>query len=435
MKDKITLFCLLSTVLLGVMNSFFFHIAVVPISKDLNISIAFSSWFILGYTIMVTIGSIVYSKLAESIQLKKLYLIALVIFVLFSILGYFMNNFYFLILCRLAQGAGGAAFISLTMVAVMDVLDRALLPIGLAFISFAMALGSGLGPLLSGILLSVTNWHILYLFMSCAIIFIPILYLTFPEMKLEKKTPFDWLGMFYLLISILFLLCALNINFLFIVLCIIFFLLFIRHISTISYPIINKKIFNNSSFVRITSLSFLLFLLLGANVFLLSYIFSSILNLNSVQSGGILFISSVMGGMASIVIGKKMNIENVKNFYKIGLYIFFIGYLIIIFGSMTAIVCISVSICCFVAFSFVQMALNYLLDSVLKESKKIYIGIFNLCNFIGMSIGVALFSKLIVVFNMNICFVFLLVGVIIKACMSNSISAVNNKTTGYDYEC
>ncbi|MEH7288429.1 MFS transporter, partial [Priestia megaterium] len=282
MKDKITLFCLLSTVLLGVMNSFFFHIAVVPISKDLNISIAFSSWFILGYTIMVTIGSIVYSKLAESIQLKKLYLIALVIFVLFSILGYFMNNFYFLILCRLAQGAGGAAFISLTMVAVMDVLDRALLPIGLAFISFAMALGSGLGPLLSGILLSVTNWHILYLFMSCAIIFIPILYLTFPEMKLEKKTPFDWLGMFYLLISILFLLCALNINFLFIVLCIIFFLLFIRHISTISYPIINKKIFNNSSFVRITSLSFLLFLLLGANVFLLSYIFSSILNINSV---------------------------------------------------------------------------------------------------------------------------------------------------------
>jgi DHA2 family metal-tetracycline-proton antiporter-like MFS transporter len=81
------------------------------------------------------------------------------------------------------------------------------------------------------------------------------------------------------------------------------------------------------------------------------------------------------------------------------------------------------------------MALNYLLDSVIKESKKIYIGIFNLCNFIGMSIGVALFSKLIVVFNMNICFVFLLVAVIIKACMSNSISAVNNKTTGYDYEC
>ncbi|MEH6986210.1 hypothetical protein, partial [Priestia megaterium] len=152
-------------------------------------------------------------------------------------------------------------------------------------------------------------------------------------------------------------------------------------------------------------------------------------------SGGILFISSVMGGIASIVIGKKMNIKNVKNFYKIGLYIFFIGYLIIIFGSKTAIVCISVSICCFVAFSFVQMALNYLLDSVLKESKKIYIGIFNLCNFIGMSIGVALFSKLIVVFNMNICFVFLLVAVIIKACMSNSISAVNNKTKGYDYEC
>ncbi|MGG2085488.1 MFS transporter [Priestia aryabhattai] len=433
MKDKITLFCLLSTVLLGVMNSFFFHIAIVPISKDLHISIAFSSWFILGYTIMVTIGSIVYSKLAESIQLKKLYLIALVIFVLFSILGYFMNNFYFLILCRLAQGIGGAAFISLTMVTVMDVLDRALLPIGLAFISLAMALGSGLGPLLSGILLSVTNWHILYLFMSCAIIFIPILYLTFPEMKLEKKTPFDWLGMFYLLISILFLLCALNINFLFIVLCIIFFLLFIRHISVISYPIINKKIFNNSSFVRITSLSFLLFLLLGANVFLLSYIFSSILNFNSVQSGGIFFISSLMGGTASIVIGKRMNIKNVKNFYKIGLYIFSIGYLISIFGSMISILWILVSICCFIAFSFVQMALNYLLDSALKESKKIYIGIFNLCNFIGMSIGVALFSKLIVIFNVNICFIFLLATLIIKACMSNSIIAVKNKTKGYYY--
>ncbi|MCY1119508.1 MFS transporter [Bacillus safensis] len=419
MRDKITLFCLLSTVLLGVMNSFFFHIAIVPISKDLNISIAFSSWFILGYTVMVTIGSIVYSKLAESIQLKKLYLIALVIFVLFSILGYFTNDFYFLILCRLAQGVGGAAFISLTMVAVMDVLDRSLLPIGLAFISFAMALGSGLGPLLSGILLSLTNWHILYLFMSCAIIFIPILYLTFPEIKLEKKSPFDWLGMFYLLMCILFLLCALNISFLFIVLCIIFSLLFIRHISVIHYPIINKNIFNNSAFVRITGLSFLLFLLLGANVFLLSYIFSSILKFNSIQSGGILFISSLMGGMASIVIGKRMSNKNVKNLYKIGLYIFSIGYLISIFDLKIPIVCISTSICCFIAFSLVQIALNYLLDSALKESKKIYIGIFNLFNFIGMSIGVALFSKLIIIFNINICFVFLLATVIIKGFISN----------------
>ncbi|MEK3786542.1 MFS transporter [Paenibacillus sp. FSL K6-1230] len=215
MKNKIILFCLLSTVLLGVMNSFFFNLALVPIAKDLHISISFSSWFILGYSIMVTVGSIVYSKLAESIQLKKLYLFALVIFVLFSILGFFMDHFYLLVLCRIAQGVGGAAFISLTMVAIIDVLDRALLPIGLAFISFAMALGSGLGPLLSGIILSTTDWHMLFLFMSCAIIFIPILYFTFPETNVENKTPFDWFGTFHLLLCILFLLCALNINFLF----------------------------------------------------------------------------------------------------------------------------------------------------------------------------------------------------------------------------
>lgn len=278
MKNKIILFCLLSTVLLGVMNSFFFNLALVPIAKDLKISISFSSWFILGYSIMVTVGSIIYSKLAESIQLKKLYLFALVIFVLFSILGFFMDHFYLLVLSRMAQGVGGAAFISLTMVAIIDVLDRALLPIGLAFISFAMALGSGLGPLLSGLILSITDWHMLFLFMSCAIIFIPILYFTFPENKVENKTPFDWLGTFYLLLCILFLLCALNINFLFIIFCGLFSLLFIRHINTVSYPIIDKKIFNNTIFVRIASLSFLLFFLLGANVFLLSYIFSYTFN-------------------------------------------------------------------------------------------------------------------------------------------------------------
>lgn len=425
MKNKIILFCLLSTVLIGVMNSFFFNLALVPIAKDLNISISFSSWFILGYSIMVTVGSIVYSNLAESIQLKKLYLFALVIFVLFSILGYFMNDFYLLILCRLAQGIGGAAFISLTMVAIMEVLDRALLPIGLAFISFAMALGSGLGPLLSGILLAVTNWHILFLFMSCAIIFIPILYFTFPETKLEKKTPFDWLGTFYLLLYILFLLCALNINILFIVLCSIFFLLFIRHINTVSYPIINKKIFNNTIFVRITSLSFLLFFLLGANIFLLSYIFSY--TFNPIQSGIFFFISALIGGIASIVIGKNMTNENVKKFYRIGLYIFFIGYLISILNSKIGIVYISTSVCCFIAFSVVQVALNNLLDLELKESKKISIGVYNLCNFIGMSIGVALFSKLVIIFNINICFIFLSATVIIKGFMSNNI----NTAKGY----
>ncbi|OMF69893.1 hypothetical protein BK143_20125 [Paenibacillus peoriae] len=420
MKNKIILFCLLSTVLLGVMNSFFFNLALVPIAKDLNISISFSSWFILGYSIMVTVGSIIYSKLAESIQLKKLYLFALVIFVLFSILGFFMDHFYLLVLSRMAQGVGGAAFISLTMVAIIDVLDRALLPIGLAFISFAMALGSGLGPLLSGIILSITDWHMLFLFMSCAIIFIPILYFTFPENKVENKTPFDWLGTFYLLLCILFLLCALNINFLFIVFCSLFSLVFIRHINTVSYPIIDKKIFNNTIFVRIASLSFLLFFLLGSNVFLLSYIFSY--TFNPIQSGILFFISALIGGFASIGIGKNMTNKNVKKFYRIGLYIFFIGYLISIFNSKIGIVYILTSVCCFIAFSVVQVALNNLLDLELKESKKISIGVYNLCNFIGMSIGVALFSKLVIIFNINICFIFLLATVITKGFMSNNIN-------------
>ncbi|WP_031462799.1 MFS transporter [Paenibacillus polymyxa] len=420
MKNKIILFCLLSTVLLGVMNSFFFNLALVPIAKDLNISISFSSWFILGYSIMVTVGSIVYSKLAESIQLKKLYLFALVIFVFFSIFGFFMDHFYLLVLCRIAQGVGGAAFISLTMVAIIDVLDRALLPIGLAFISFAMALGSGLGPLLSGIILSITDWHMLFLFMSCAIIFIPILYFTFPENKVENKTPFDWLGTFYLLLCILFLLCALNINFLFIVFCSLFPLLFIRHINTFSYPIIDKKILNNAIFVRITSLSFLLFFLLGANVFLLSYIFSY--TFNPIQSGILFFISALIGGFVSIVIGKNLTTKNVKKFYRIGLYIFFIGYLISIFNSKIGIVYILTSVCCFIAFSVVQVALNNLLYLELKESKKISIGVYNLCNFIGMSIGVALFSKLVIIFNINICFILLLATVITKGFISNNIN-------------
>jgi len=419
LKDKFTLYCLLSTVLLGVMNSFFFHIAIVPISNDLNISLSYSSWFILGYSIMVTIGSIVYSKLSESIQLKTLYIFALFIFSLFSVFGFFSDNFFFLILCRLAQGIGGAAFITITMIAVMDVLDRKLLPIGLAFISLAMTLGSGLGPLLSGILLFLSDWHILFLFMSCTFFSIPILCFTFPKIKVDKKKPFDWIGMFYLLFTLIFLLVAVNINFLFILLFLIFLFLLNRHIQTISHPIINRNIFNNRLFIRISGNSFLLFFLLGANVFLLSFLFSSILSFNSIQSGLILLISSLFGGVVSIVVGKRINNKKTKRFYRIGIYFFSFSYLI---GIINIKLGILISICCFIAFSVVQIVLNFLLDSALKETKKIYIGIFNLCNFIGMSIGVAVFSKLIAVFHVNVCFIFLLTIAIIKGLMINGFT-------------
>lgn len=111
-------FTLCFIVLLGPMNAVLFNVALEDIANDLSISQSKVSWVVVGYSLVVGIGSIIYGKLADRYSVKRLLIISIIIFVAGSIVGFVNQSYEIIIFARLVQASGGAAFIALSMIAV-----------------------------------------------------------------------------------------------------------------------------------------------------------------------------------------------------------------------------------------------------------------------------------------------------------------------------
>lgn len=118
--SKWFVFTLCFIVLLGPMNAVLFNVALEDIAHDLSISQSKVSWVVVGYSLVVGIGSMIYGKLADRYSVKKLLIISIIIFVVGSIIGFMNQSYVITILARLVQASGGAAFIALSMIAVLN---------------------------------------------------------------------------------------------------------------------------------------------------------------------------------------------------------------------------------------------------------------------------------------------------------------------------
>lgn len=104
--------------MLAVMNAVLFNVALADISADLDVSPSQVSWIVVGYSMVVAIGSMIYGKLADRFRLKNLLIIAILLFSLGSLVGFSTQTFLVVIIARLLQASGGSAFIALAMVTV-----------------------------------------------------------------------------------------------------------------------------------------------------------------------------------------------------------------------------------------------------------------------------------------------------------------------------
>lgn len=108
--SKWFVFTLCFIVLLGPVNAVLFNVALEDMAHDLSISQSKVSWVVVGYSLVVGIGSMIYGKLADRYSVKKLLIISIIIFVAGSIIGFVNQSYAIVIFARLVQASGGAAF-------------------------------------------------------------------------------------------------------------------------------------------------------------------------------------------------------------------------------------------------------------------------------------------------------------------------------------
>ncbi|HDR7469263.1 MFS transporter [Bacillus toyonensis] len=396
--SKWFVFTLCFIVLLGPMNAVLFNVALEDIASDLSISQSKVSWVVVGYSLVVGIGSIIYGKLADRYSVKKLLITSVIIFVAGSIIGFVNQSYAIVIFARLVQASGGAAFIALSMIAVAKLVNPAKKAGVLAMISSSIALAVGIGPLVGGAITNTLGWPYLFLFMVISMIGIFLLVKFMPEevQHTDEVFRFDFIGAVLLFVLITTVLLGVNMNSWLFVLSAVFLFLFTVRMKNAENPFIDIELFTNKPFLRLIAVGFIINVALCASLLLLPLLLGREHSLSPFVIGIVLFVASLFGIVSSFVTGKIVPSFGNVRLINVASVVMIVGFLILgLIPKGSFIVILVAIILTFMSYSAIQVSLNTFIPKTLHPAKVgLGLGLYNLINFFGMAFGPAVASKI-----------------------------------------
>ncbi|GAB1804876.1 MFS transporter [Priestia megaterium] len=420
-------------VLSGVINAILFNMALEDMIKDLSVTSSAISWIVISYTLVITFGSITYSKLASYIQIKKLLMIGVLLFALGSVIGYLSNGYIGVLIGRVIQAMGGSSFIALSMITANQYLPLAKRNVTLTLIGGCLSLGSGFGFLMGGILTHIWGWPSLFLFMSLTLLTVFGLYYFVPSGYAgnEKVTkPFDFFGLFYLLLFVISFILGVKLNGYLLILSVLSILLLNLHSKKQGVLLfIDFSVFQSYSFNKLILISFINNAAMVAILFLFPLQAIRTFHVSVILIGFILCSISIVGFLISLLVRKTVHFISNKKLMVISIGVQLIGFGILIFLGLHSMVMITLGVLfIYISFSALTVIVNIEIPHTIeKEKMSMGLGVYNLFNFLGMSFGPSISSRLLEMSsNLNFSFSFF-AGLLI---LSFVLSIVKQKSAG-----
>jgi EmrB/QacA subfamily drug resistance transporter len=174
-------------------------VALPTFQSEFGASYARVAWTMTGYTLALATVIPLTGWAADRFGTKRLYIVALTLFVLGSALCATADSINQLILYRVMQGLGGGMLMPLGM----TIMTRAAGPqrIGrlMAILGVPMLLGPIGGPILGGWLIDIASWHWVFLInVPIGVVALVYAMLALPKDRPEPSESFDWFGMLML---------------------------------------------------------------------------------------------------------------------------------------------------------------------------------------------------------------------------------------------
>ncbi len=147
---------------MAVLDGVIINIALPTICDGLAISASESIWIINGYQIAIIISLIPFSVLGDMVGYRKVYIPGLCLFTIMSIGCALSWSLESLVACRVLQGFGASAVMSINTSLVRLIYPKRMLGRGMGFNSTVVSVSSVAGPTIAAALLSVAEWPILF---------------------------------------------------------------------------------------------------------------------------------------------------------------------------------------------------------------------------------------------------------------------------------
>jgi len=284
------------------MNSSMFNIALPEIISDLEITPATASWIATGYSVVLAISTLTYSRLSDFIPIRYLILVGMSFFGIASIIGFLSDNFGFLLLARVMQGAGAGASQGLGLVLVARYIPVYSRGRYMSWLSAGASMAFGMGPVIGGMLTHFFGWNYLFLISGLVLLVFPAIFRLLP-IEPTKKGKFDiWGGVLLASGTTGLLLSLTTLSYEYLVVSVISYGLCWRHLHRVELPFIHPELLRNGRCLMIVYMGFSNFATHFSALFCLPILLSTIFKKESAEIGLLIFPGAMTAGFAAIFI-------------------------------------------------------------------------------------------------------------------------------------
>jgi EmrB/QacA subfamily drug resistance transporter len=270
--------------------------AVPAISAALGITPLSMKAVLASYTLSLAVFIPISGWMADRFGTRRVFAAAIGLFTLGSLLCGISNNVHLLVACRILQGCGGAMMVPVGRLTLVRTFAKSDLLRAMSFVSIPALIAPMLGPIAGGLIVRYLQWRfIFFLNIPIGLAGLTLVYLHLPDYREEQTHPLDIVGLILfgsgigLLSYVLEIfgehtLSAREISGL-LALSLVLLAGYGVHAHSISFPLLQLRLFSIRTFRAAVSGSFFTRLGIGGVPFLLPLLYQVGLGFTPIQSG------------------------------------------------------------------------------------------------------------------------------------------------------
>ncbi|MDH6291991.1 MFS transporter [Rhodococcus opacus] len=169
-----------------------------------------ASWLVTATLLFGAVSIPTISRLADTVGKKRMMMVALAVMVLGSALGALSASFPLVLAARALQGVG-LSLIPVGIAIMRDELPRERVPLGVGLMSATLAIGSGAGLPLSGLIATHLDWHaIFWVTGAVGAVLLVAVWQVLGESPVQTRGSFDYRGAVVMSIALAALMLAIS---------------------------------------------------------------------------------------------------------------------------------------------------------------------------------------------------------------------------------
>ncbi|MEK5468881.1 MFS transporter [Paenibacillus sp. FSL R7-0210] len=397
-KGNVLMRALVFILVISSMNANMFNIVLPTISKQFELSPSQVSWVITSYMIVYAVGAVTFGKLTEKYRLKNLLTYGLLLFVLGSMAGVAATEYWMIIAGRVIQAAGASVIPAMAMIIPIRYFSPEKRGRALGTSAIGIALGTALGPIIAGMVISAWSWRILFLIPLLSLLTLPVYRKYLQDDESGKAGPMDWLGGILLAGAVTATLLALTSgSFPFALAAVLMLLLFILRIRSAAAPFIHPDIFRNRQYSIILMITFCITGISFSSPYLIPQLLTLVNGLSPAYVGIIMLPAAIVTTVLGRKGGKLADEHGNPRLVYTAASLLGIGFLCLssVAGGSAVLVSISL-VFCVLGQSFMQIAMSNTVSRTLTpEQTGVGMGLFSMLTFISAATSTAVLGKVL----------------------------------------